>query len=102
MDITKEIAGELGITLIENQSTWNRELLAGKINELLTTDFQKLIAILYRVDVSESNLKKLLQENPAADAGLIIADLMIERQLQKNKSKKETKINNDIPDDESW
>ena len=102
MDITKEIAGELGITLIENQSTWNRELLAGKINELLTTDFQKLIAILYRVDVSESKLKKLLQENPAADAGLIIADLMIERQLQKNKSKKETKINNDIPDDESW
>ena len=102
MDITKEIAGELGITLIENQSTWNRELLAGKINELLTTDFQKLIAILYRVDVSEAKLKKLLQENPTADAGLIIADLMIERQLQKNKSKKETKINNDIPDDESW
>ena len=102
MDITKEIAGELGITLIENQSTWNRELLAGKINELLTTDFQKLISILYRVDVSEDKLKKLLQENPTADAGLIIADLMIERQLQKSKSKKETKINNDIPDDESW
>ena len=102
VDFTKEVAKELGITLIENQSTLNRELLAGKINKLLTTDFQKLIAILYRVDVSEAKLKKLLQKNPTADAGLIIADLMIERQLQKNKSKKETKINNDIPDDESW
>ena len=102
VNITKQVAKELGLTLIENQSTWNRELLAGKINELLTTDFQKLITILYRVDVSEGKLKKLLQENPTADAGLIIADLMMERQLQKSKSKKETKINNDIPDDESW
>ncbi len=102
VDITKEVAKELGLTLIENQSTWNTELLAGKINELLTTDFQKLISILYRVDVSEDKLKKLLQQNPTADAGLIIADLMIERQLQKSKSKKETKTNNDIPDDERW
>ena len=102
VDITKEVATELDLTLIENQSTWNRELLAGKINELLTTDFQKLIAILYRVDVSEDKLKKLLQQNPTADAGLIIADLMIERQLQKSKSKKETKMNTDIPDDERW
>ena len=103
VDITKEVAKELGLTLIENQSTWNKELLAGKINELLTTDFQKLIAILYRVDVSEAKLKKLLQENPTADAGLLIADLMIERQLQKTKSRQQFRQqDNHIDENEKW
>jgi hypothetical protein len=77
-------------------------LLADKINELLNNDFQKLVSILYRMDVSEIKLKLLLKDNPERDAAIMIADLMIERQVQKMKSRKETKNNNQIPDDEKW
>ena len=66
-------------------------------------DFQKLVAILYRLDVSETKLKKLLSENHHADAALLIADLMIERQVQKIKSRQQFhQRGNDIDENEKW
>lgn len=62
-------------------------LLADHINFLITSDFQKLIFVLYRVDVNESKLTSLLQQHPGADAGKIIASLLIERQVEKIKSR---------------
>ncbi len=76
--------------------------LADHINDLIRDDFQKLVGILYRIDVSESKLKQLLKENPDTDAGIIITDLIIERQLQKIKSRKEYKRDENISDDEKW
>ena len=35
--------------------------------------------LLYRIDVSEAKLKKVLHENPNEDAAGLIADLIIER-----------------------
>ena len=35
------------------------------------------------IDVDEARLKKLLKDNAGEDAGMIIARLIIERQLQK-------------------
>lgn len=58
------------------------------VNHLLLHDFNKLVQILYRVDVSERKLKELLQENPQTDAALIIADLLIKRQEEKIKIRK--------------
>ncbi|MEO6229579.1 MAG: hypothetical protein ABJB11_04215 [Ferruginibacter sp.] len=79
------------------------QLLAEHINYLIQKDFQKLVFVLYRVDVNESKLKTLLQENRKEDAGNIIATLIIERQLQKIKSRKEYRQkNDDIRDDEKW
>jgi hypothetical protein len=63
-----------------------RELLhslAAYVNELIMTNFERLVQLLYRIDVSEEKLKKLLRQNPESDAGMIIADLIIERQKQK-------------------
>jgi hypothetical protein len=57
------------------------------VNHLLLHDFNKLVQILYRVDVSEKKLKGLLQENPQTDAALIIADLLIKRQEEKVKTR---------------
>ena len=102
MELLVEIAKELGLSVRKDHSSLNRQLLADKINELLNNDFQKLVSILYRMDVSEIKLKLLLKDNPERDAAIIIADLMIERQVQKMKSRKETKNNNQIPDDEKW
>ena len=77
--------------------------LATHINYLIEHDFQKLVSVLYRVDVNETKLKNLLKENPNEDAGLIIADLIIERQLQKIKSRKEFRErDNNISDEEKW
>ncbi|HTQ26650.1 MAG TPA: hypothetical protein VMI35_00910 [Puia sp.] len=76
--------------------------LAGHINHLIDDNFQQLIRILYRIDISESRLRSLLTENQEADAGSIIADLIIERQLQKIASRKQYRQNGQIPDDEKW
>lgn len=79
-----------------------QQLLAEAVNYLLNHNFEKLVSILYRIDVNETKLKTVLKENPGEDAGKIIADLIIERQLQKIKSRKETNSNNNIPEDEKW
>lgn len=79
-----------------------KKLLADYINPLISNNFHKLISILYRVDINESKLKKLLTDNPAQDAGIIIAELIIERQLQKIKTKKENKGNNTISEEDKW
>ena len=79
-----------------------RERLSSHIIFLIGADFQKLVSILYRVDVNESKLKQLLKENPDADAAIIISDLIIERQLQKIRSRQEHRPDENINDDEKW
>lgn len=77
--------------------------LADYINKLIQNDFDKLISYLYRIDVNEQKLKKLLQQNPGEDAGNIIADLIIERQQQKIKTREQySRRNNDINEEEKW
>lgn len=73
------------------------------INHVVTTDFSLLISILYRLDISEKKLKELLNRPNKALAGDIIAELIIERQLQKIASRKAFRANPpDICDDEKW
>jgi hypothetical protein len=79
-----------------------RRKISAHINHLIVHDFQKLVSLLYRLDVNEGKLKRLLKENPGEDAGFVIADLIIERQIQKIKSRKETKGNDNIPEDDKW
>ena len=67
--------------------------LADYINQLILTNFERLVQLLYRIDVSEAKLKYLLKENPVEDAGRIIALLIFERQIQKIKFKKEMSEN---------
>jgi hypothetical protein len=76
--------------------------LSGHIRHLINNDFNKLVSILYRIDISEVKLKQLLEDNRAGDAGMIIAELIIERQIQKINSRKENKSNNIIPEDDKW
>ena len=97
----KEISEELGVTIKDHSIAKQR--LSEKINELINNDFNKLVSILYRMDVSEAKLKQLLRENANTDAGLIIADLMIKRQAEKIKSRQHfTKRDDNISDDEKW
>ena len=77
--------------------------LAAYINNLIKNDFDKLVAYLYRIDVNEEKLKTLLQKNPGEDAGNIIAGLIIERQEQKIKFRKQfSQRENDFNEEEKW
>lgn len=52
------------------------------VEDLMTKDFNRLINILYRIDVSEEKLKEALalsNDNPAS----VITKMILERQLQK-------------------
>jgi len=76
-------------------------ILSGHINHLITNDFNKLLRVLYKVDVSEKLLKASLQEH-TQDAATVIAEMIIERQLQKIKTREQFKTDNDIPENEKW
>ena len=79
------------------------QLLADKINYLIVNDFNKLISILYRADINETKLNIILSENKNEDAGKLIALLFIERQMQKIKSRQETRDNlNGDSEEEKW
>jgi hypothetical protein len=79
-----------------------RAVLSNYINGLIDKNFQQLVHLLYRLDVSENKVRETLN-NSTGDAGLIIADLVIERQLQKIKTRKEWKQNGgDINENEKW
>jgi len=87
---------------IEISDTLFREKLAAYIRNLINNDFQKLISILYRLDVSERKLKNLLAQTNS-DAGFIIADAIIERQSEKIISRKNfNSSNKNISEEEKW
>ena len=80
-----------------------QKVLSEQINFLITNNFSSLIAVLYRLDISEKKLRMLLANNADKNAGDIIADLIIERQLQKIELRKTFKVENDqISEDERW
>jgi hypothetical protein len=60
-----------------------REALIEKLNFFLDHDFEKLLWILYRVDVSEQKAKAALAEKSDHPPAEVLADLIIQRQLQK-------------------
>ena len=102
--LIKLINDELAIELPERISFEElKERLSVQINYLIEKDFQKLVSLLYRVDVSETKLKNLLLENQGENAGNIIAELIIERQLQKIKTRQQFKQEDkNIDDAEKW
>ena len=59
-----------------------QEALAAAILNLLQRDLNRLMQILYRVDVSETRVNQAFQ-SPFSEIPLLLADLLIERQLQK-------------------
>lgn len=103
--LQKEITQYTDITLMVqgNDAALFRQRLAAYVNRLITGDFNKLVYILYRLDISEKRLKQLLASQQQTDAGLVIANMIIERQLQKIQSRKQYRVQDDsIPEEEKW
>lgn len=93
---------ETGIVLLEDSYEGLRSSLAAVINRLIINDFSRLISLLYRLDISEQKLKNLLSLSVDNTAGNIIADMIIERQLQKIESRKKFTSNSSFSDEERW
>jgi len=79
-----------------------KEKLSAYINDLINHDFEKLIHILYRLDVSEKKLKSTLASS-SSNAGMLIAEMIIERQVQKIKTREQFRQqNSNFSDEEKW
>ena len=100
MDVTAALQN-FTADLSVNEKEAIKKDLSVYLNHLLVNDFSALIQILYKVDVSEEKLKTVLKENKEANAGDLLAELIIERQLQKPTRRSEP-LHDDIPDEEGW
>jgi len=97
--LSTQLQLELPKTISENLL---EQKLSGFIEHLINTDFERLVQILYKTDVNESELKKMLQTESGENAAVIIAKLIIKRELQKIESRKNYSSQNDADDNERW
>lgn len=69
----------------DDQPDWAavRVALAAKVAEMLDRNPSLLMSILYRIDVLERHVKRVLQQSAPDQMALDLADLIIERQQQK-------------------
>jgi hypothetical protein len=101
-ELIQSVNNDLAIDLPNNISLAQlKEQLAAHINHLITTDFEKLVFYLYRIDVNENKMKALLQ-SPHPNSGELIAQLIIDRQFEKQKTKEQFRKKNDDSDEERW
>ena len=103
LEIEKLIADELGVAISNSASLDDlKSVLAEKFNDLINTDFNHLVYLLYRIDINEEKLKQALKQNEGKDTAVLLADLTIERQLQKIRSREDYRKDESISDDEKW
>jgi hypothetical protein len=101
--IIKDLNKEWPIELRVEKGSTIRELLIKQINELILHDFEKLVFLLYRIDVDEARMRALLAQSKQDDTAPLLADLIIERQLQKIKSRQDfTQRDSQISTEEKW
>lgn len=91
-----DIAEMSEIELKDNMLQINdQEVLKTKLMEvisyLMDHNFEKLILILYRIDVDEERAKTLLAKHLPESAPEILADLIIQRQIKKEEVKRSFK-----------
>jgi hypothetical protein len=99
--VRQELSSDFNLPVTNNKQQLIDELAVG-INQLIQTDFARLINFLYRIDISEQTLRETLEKQADKDAGTLIAGLIIERQLQKLKMRAQFKPQQNIPDDDKW
>ena len=99
-DLTKEalqaFANSFGITPEEVPAQAGgptledvRRFLIPKITALLDRNPEMLMHILYRIDVAERDVKRVFAESSPQNTPVHLADLLIERQLLKLKTRRQ-------------
>ena len=88
------------ITVIKDKKLFAQ--LSVYINGLINNDFAYLLSLLYRIDVDEKKIRFLLDSKPGTNAGELVARLIIERQVEKIKTRNQFKPPTSIPEEEEW
>ena len=87
-DVSDLIIGDFHLeekqdTLVSRDMQEFREKLRILIKYMLDREFEKLLNAMYRLDINEEKFKMVLSNQESQDVALDIADLVIEREMQK-------------------
>lgn len=94
MSLNEELSEMLQTDLdqaLEKKTIENDDLLAilaDRIRELLRTNLDGLMSMMYRLDIDEAKIADALSPHQAEDAGTILARLIILRQQQRMHTRK--------------
>ena len=99
-EIAERLLNTTDIVVLKDENSFRQ--LANYLNDLINNDFDYLLTLLYRIDVDEKKVRALLASQLEANAGELIAHLIIERQEQKIKSREQFKPPTNIPEEEKW
>lgn len=78
-------------------------LLVEQVQTLINEDFSSLVYLLYRIDVRESLIKETLALHPTENTAILIARLIIQRQIEKIETRKKYRSpGHDIPPEDKW
>lgn len=99
-----DIAQSFDLIITDGTQNVFFESLVERINELIVHDFNKLISLLYRLDINETKMRAELASHPKAHAGRIIATLVVERQVEKinSRAKYQSPGSDNIDENEKW
>ena len=69
----------------EEENAYNELLyqVSPHIAKLIESNYQKLLNLLYRIDVNESKISAIVNDTTVSSLSEAIADLVIKRELQK-------------------
>ncbi len=87
---------------ITNIEKFSKEDLIVFIKQLINNNFEKLIFLLYRIDVNENKIKQLLDKSTINTEELIaqaIIDRIAEKKITKEKYKQQQQ---DIDEEDKW
>lgn len=68
-----------------------REQLAFVIARMMEGNFERLCQAMYRLDVSEARFNEAISQRPVENVPFLIADLVIEREMQKVRTRMQYK-----------
>jgi len=87
-ELSEAISSRFELTIADNYTLDDlKQALFYRIRELLDKNVERLLSILYRVDLNQKRLDEIFQNNSKEEIAEKIAEAVIERQLQKIKTR---------------
>ena len=86
-----ELSKVYDLDLMQEEDTVDRQLIISrlqeKVEELVNTDMDQFIQLLYMIDVAEKGIMEIMANEAVEDRTRLIATTILDRQLQKIKTK---------------
>lgn len=82
-EVSHALLQELGLELRVNEKQALLAALELLIEQMLVRDYEKLVYFLYRVDVSESKIRSLLEQAAGENTAALLARAIVDRLQEK-------------------